>query len=60
MFASLRGESEAIDVDLPVLCEFPNVFPEDISDLSLNYVEFSIDLIITENKNVTLKDLIIF
>ena len=26
MFASLRGESEAIDVDLPVLCEFPNVF----------------------------------
>lgn len=32
--------------DLPVVCEFPEVFPDDISDLSLKHeVELDIDLI---------------
>lgn len=33
MFASLRLESEVVMVDLPIMCEFPDVLPEDIIDL---------------------------
>lgn len=46
MFASLRVEREAEIDNLPVVCKFPNFFPEDISDLPLELeVEFAIDLV---------------
>lgn len=32
MFSSLRVENEFASVELPVVCEFADVFPEDISD----------------------------
>lgn len=32
MSASLRVESKVVVVDLPVVCEFPDIFPEDIND----------------------------
>ncbi|MCI39903.1 cellular nucleic acid-binding protein, partial [Trifolium medium] len=46
MFASLMMEDK-LEVDaLPVVCEFPDVFPDDISDLlSEREVEFSIDIL---------------
>ncbi|MCI83758.1 cellular nucleic acid-binding protein, partial [Trifolium medium] len=46
MFASLMME-ENLEVDvLPVVCEFPDVFPDDISDLPPEReVEFSVDVI---------------
>lgn len=34
MFASLQVESKAVLIDLHVVCEFPNVFPDYIVDLS--------------------------
>ncbi|KAK2409542.1 hypothetical protein QL285_044958 [Trifolium repens] len=33
MFASLKLERESGENQLPVVCEFPDVFPEDVSDL---------------------------
>lgn len=33
MFSSLKVETEAVIVDLPVVCKFYDVFPYDISDL---------------------------
>lgn len=46
MFDSLRVESKVMIVDLPVVCDFPDVFPEDMSDLPLEReIEFAIDLV---------------
>lgn len=46
MFASLRLKSEARNDNQPIMCEFPGVFPEDISDFpSEREVELSIDLV---------------
>lgn len=46
MFTSLRVESKVVIVDLLIVCEFPDVFPEDINDfLTECKMEFSIDLI---------------
>lgn len=46
MFASLRVESEVVSVELHVVCEFPDVFPEDISNFPPEQeVDFSIDLV---------------
>lgn len=35
MFSSLKVQSKTTMVDLPVVCEFPNVFPNEITDLPL-------------------------
>lgn len=35
MFSNLTVESKAEMVDLPIMCEFPYVFPDDIIDLPL-------------------------
>ncbi|XP_050889250.1 uncharacterized protein LOC127094465 [Lathyrus oleraceus] len=46
VFVSLRGGSERTIVELPVVCEFPEVFLDDISDFSLECeLEFAIILI---------------
>lgn len=46
MLTSLRVESEVVVSDMYVVCEFPDVFPEYIYDLSLKReVDFVIDLI---------------
>lgn len=46
MLASLKVESEAKIVNLPIVCEFPDVFPDDTGDLIPNHeVEFAIDLV---------------
>jgi len=46
MFASLKESGEKVVGDLPVLQEFPEVFPDDITDLSPEReVEFAIDLV---------------
>ncbi|MCI54576.1 cellular nucleic acid-binding protein, partial [Trifolium medium] len=46
MFASLKLEGGAEMEELPVVCEFPDVFPGDVSDLPpKREVEFAIDLI---------------
>ncbi|MCI89087.1 cellular nucleic acid-binding protein, partial [Trifolium medium] len=46
MFASLKLESGSKMEELPVVCEFPDVFPKDVSDVPQEReVEFSIDLI---------------
>ncbi|XP_050908707.1 uncharacterized protein LOC127122410 [Lathyrus oleraceus] len=46
MFASLKVDNKATSVDLPVVCNFPDVFPDDISDLPPERkIEFSIDMI---------------
>ncbi|MCI42605.1 cellular nucleic acid-binding protein, partial [Trifolium medium] len=46
VFASLKLGNEVKVEELPVVCEFPGVFPEDISDVPPEReVEFSIDLI---------------
>lgn len=46
VFMSLRGGSERIITNIYVMCEFPEVFPDDISDLSPEReVEFAIDLV---------------
>ena len=42
LFASLIVESQAAVEDFPVVCEFPEVFPEDFSDVPpKREVEFS-------------------
>ncbi|PNX69098.1 cellular nucleic acid-binding protein, partial [Trifolium pratense] len=33
LFASLKMEGEVKVEELPVACEFPDVFPEDVSDV---------------------------
>ncbi|MCI77003.1 cellular nucleic acid-binding protein, partial [Trifolium medium] len=46
MFASLRMEEKSKVDALPVVCEFADVFPEDISVLPPEReVEFSIDVV---------------
>lgn len=46
MYASLKVESEVDLVNLPVVCELPNVFPNDIGDLPPDRkVEFALDLV---------------
>ncbi|XP_058783085.1 uncharacterized protein LOC131657734 [Vicia villosa] len=46
MFASLQSDCEATSVELPVVCEFLEVFPDDISDLPLEHeVRFPIELV---------------
>lgn len=46
MFASLSVESQIVVEGLPVVCEFPEVFPDDISDLPLEReIEFATDLV---------------
>ncbi|XP_050918580.1 uncharacterized protein LOC127136015 [Lathyrus oleraceus] len=46
MFASLKAESKVVIGDLPVVCDFPEVFPNDISDFPPEYeFEFVIDLV---------------
>ncbi|MCI51561.1 cellular nucleic acid-binding protein, partial [Trifolium medium] len=45
VFASLKLESGFKMEELPVVCEFPDVFPEDVSDVPPEReVEFTIDL----------------
>lgn len=47
VFASLRGGSIRMITDLPVVCEFPKMFPDDIGDLpSEREVEFTIHLLL--------------
>ncbi|XP_050876627.1 uncharacterized protein LOC127080342 [Lathyrus oleraceus] len=47
ILASMKAESKYAIRELPMVCDFPKVFPDDISDLSLEReVEFSIDLVI--------------
>lgn len=44
VFMSLRGGSDRMISDLPDVCEFPKVFPDDISDLLPKHeVEFSVE-----------------
>ncbi|MCI96181.1 cellular nucleic acid-binding protein, partial [Trifolium medium] len=45
MFASLMMEDKSKVDALPVVCEFADVFPDDISDLPERVVEFSIDVV---------------
>ncbi|MCI94072.1 cellular nucleic acid-binding protein, partial [Trifolium medium] len=46
VFASLKLESEVKVEELPVVCEFPGVFPKDVSDVPPEReVEFTIDLV---------------
>lgn len=46
MFASLRVESKVVVVYMLVVCEFSDIFLEDISDLSSEHeVEFAINLV---------------
>ncbi|MCI85930.1 cellular nucleic acid-binding protein, partial [Trifolium medium] len=46
MFATLRLEGENKMEELPVVCEFPDVFPGDVSDVPPEReVEFAIELI---------------
>ncbi|MCI34406.1 cellular nucleic acid-binding protein, partial [Trifolium medium] len=46
MFASLKLESGVKMEEFPVVCEFPDVFPEDESDVPPEReVEFTIDLV---------------
>ncbi|MCI92744.1 enzymatic polyprotein, partial [Trifolium medium] len=46
VFASLKLESGVKMEELPVVCNFPDVFPGDVSDVpSEREVEFTIDLV---------------
>ncbi|MCI46953.1 cellular nucleic acid-binding protein, partial [Trifolium medium] len=46
MFASLKLESKVKVEELPVVCEFPGVFPGDVSDVPPEReVEFTINLV---------------
>ncbi|MCI45517.1 cellular nucleic acid-binding protein, partial [Trifolium medium] len=46
VFASLKLEGEVKMEELPVVCEFPDVFPGDVSDVPPEReVEFTIDLV---------------
>ncbi|MCI49035.1 enzymatic polyprotein, partial [Trifolium medium] len=47
MFASLMLEEESEVGALPAVCEFPDVFPNDVSDLAPEReVEFSINVVL--------------
>ena len=47
MFASLSVERQTTIKRLPVVCEFPEVFPDDMSELPPKKdVEFTIDLVL--------------
>ncbi|XP_050920025.1 uncharacterized protein LOC127137622 [Lathyrus oleraceus] len=47
MLASLEARGQGVVRDLPGVCEFPKVFPEDINDLPpKREVDFSIDLVL--------------
>lgn len=44
MLASLEARGKGVVHDLPVVCEFPKVFPDDIHDFLLEHeVEVTID-----------------
>lgn len=46
ILASIKDESKVVIDELPVVCDFPDVIPDDISDLlSEREVELAIDLI---------------
>lgn len=46
LLSSLRVEGKVVIVNLLAVCEFPDVFPDDISDLvPEREVEFAIDLV---------------
>ncbi|MCI49446.1 cellular nucleic acid-binding protein, partial [Trifolium medium] len=46
VFASLKLENKVKVEELPIVCEFPDVFPGDVSDVPPEReVEFSIDLV---------------
>ncbi|MCI35954.1 cellular nucleic acid-binding protein, partial [Trifolium medium] len=46
VFASLKLENKVKVEELPVVCEFPGVFPGDVSDVPPEReLEFSIDLV---------------
>ncbi|MCI40138.1 cellular nucleic acid-binding protein, partial [Trifolium medium] len=46
MFASLKLEGGVKMEEFPVVCEFPDVFPEDVSDVPPEReVEFTIELV---------------
>lgn len=46
MFAYLRVKNDVVASDIQVVCEFPDVFPEDIGDFLIEReVEFVIDLV---------------
>lgn len=46
MFSSLKAENNSVIGDLPIVRDFPNLFPNDVSDLPPEHkVEFSIDLV---------------
>lgn len=46
MFSALGIESKVAMGELPVVCDFPEVFPNDISDFPLEHeVEFAINLV---------------
>ncbi|XP_058725843.1 uncharacterized protein LOC131597147 [Vicia villosa] len=46
MFVSLQSGCEATSVELPVVCEFPEVFPDEVSDFPPEHeVKFSIELV---------------
>ncbi|XP_058764171.1 uncharacterized protein LOC131637563 [Vicia villosa] len=46
MFWALHVDREVVSVNLPVICEFPWVFPNDISDIPLvREVEFAIEFV---------------
>lgn len=47
MFSSLKIEGKVTLEDIPIVCEFPYVFPDDITDLlPEREVEFAIDLVL--------------
>lgn len=46
MFSSLRKDNKAVVINIPIVCEFLDFFPKDISDLpSVHEVESAIDLV---------------
>lgn len=47
ILASMKAESKAMIGELHVVCDFPEMFPDDISDLSSEReVEFTIELVL--------------
>ncbi|XP_050876240.1 uncharacterized protein LOC127079933 [Lathyrus oleraceus] len=46
MFSSLKAENNSVIGDLPIVRDFPDLFPNDVSDLPPEHkVDFSIDLL---------------
>lgn len=47
MFTSLKAERKVVIGDLPVVCDFPKAFPDDISDFPPQCkVDFTVDLVL--------------